>query len=77
MSDSMVRSEIASDPDAVDTSEPGFWDTAEVKLPIGKGQITLRIDRDILDWFRDSGRGYQTRINAVLRSYMEARKTDR
>jgi uncharacterized protein (DUF4415 family) len=37
-----------------------------------KEQVTLRIDSDVLDWFRSQGRGYQTRINALLRAYMEA-----
>lgn len=36
-----------------------------------KQQITVRIDRDVIDWFRSQGRGYQTRMNAVLRQYME------
>lgn len=34
----------------------------------------MRIDRDVLDFFKSQGRGYQTRINAVLRSYMEAKR---
>jgi uncharacterized protein (DUF4415 family) len=37
-----------------------------------KAQITLRIDQDVLEWFREQGPGYQTRINALLRAYMEA-----
>ncbi len=39
-----------------------------------KEQLTLRIDSDVLDWFRKQGRGYQTRINQLLRAYMEAHK---
>lgn len=37
-----------------------------------KAQVTLRIDRDVLEWFKSQGRGYQTQINALLRAYMEA-----
>lgn len=37
-----------------------------------KAAISLRLDADVLDWFRTQGTGYQTRINAVLRAYMEA-----
>jgi uncharacterized protein (DUF4415 family) len=37
-----------------------------------KELITIRVDRDVLTWFRAQGRGYQTRINALLRAYMEA-----
>jgi uncharacterized protein (DUF4415 family) len=39
-----------------------------------KEQLTLRIDSDVLDWFKKGGRGYQTRINRLLRAYMEAHK---
>jgi uncharacterized protein (DUF4415 family) len=41
----------------------------------GKVQLTVRVDRDVLDWYRASGRGYQTHINALLRAYMEASKS--
>ena len=44
------------------------------EAPQAKQQITLRLDADVLDFFRRTGRRYQTRINAVLRSYMEAVK---
>ena len=39
-----------------------------------KAQLTLRLDRDVLAWFKRQGSGYQTRINALLRAYMEAHK---
>ena len=39
-----------------------------------KKQISLRMDGDVVDWFQSLGKGYQTRMNAVLRAYMEARK---
>ena len=38
----------------------------------GKVQVTLRIDSDVLAWFREQGPGYQTRINRLLRAYVEA-----
>jgi uncharacterized protein (DUF4415 family) len=40
-----------------------------------KKQVTLRLDADVLDWFRASGRGYQTQINALLRAYVEAHRS--
>ncbi len=40
--------------------------------PIKKKQLTLRIDDDVVEWFRKQGKGYQTKINALLRAYMEA-----
>ncbi len=42
-----------------------------LKTPVGKAQITLRIDNDVLEFYRKQGRGYQTKINALLRAYME------
>lgn len=43
-------------------------------LPVtkNKAQVTLRIDHDVLEWYRSQGRGYQTQINQLLRAYMEA-----
>jgi len=40
-----------------------------------KEQLTLRLDGDVLQWFKKQGRGYQTRINQLLRAYMEAHKS--
>ncbi len=51
---------------------PDFWKDAIPVYPDGKSPISLRLDADILLFFRDGGPGYQTRMNAVLRSYMEA-----
>ena len=48
-----------------------FWQNAELVLPLTKERITLRLDREVLDYFRRSGSGYQTRINAVLRAYVQ------
>ena len=39
-----------------------------------KQQLTMRIDQDVLDWYKRQGRGYQTKINSLLRAYMEAHK---
>jgi uncharacterized protein (DUF4415 family) len=44
-------------------------------LPARKKQIALRIDEDVLAWFRAQGAGYQTRMNAVLRSFRDAHKS--
>ena len=60
------------------TDAPYLPDAAWVmvaELPDVKRQITLRLDADVLDFFRHTGRRYQTRINAVLRAYVEAHKT--
>lgn len=39
-----------------------------------KRQLTLRVDSDVVDWYKKQGRGYQTRINSLLRAYMEERR---
>ena len=48
-----------------------FWDEAVPVLPAAKVPISLRVDADVLEFFRESGPRYQSRMNAVLRSYME------
>lgn len=55
--------------------DDSFWENAVLTIPVKKKVVSLRIDQDVLDWFKADGRGYQTRMNAVLRSYMEAKKT--
>ena len=52
-----------------------FWRNARVVMPApNKASVHLRLDADVLDWFRGQGRGHLSRMNAVLRSYMEAHK---
>ncbi len=48
------------------------WGNVQVVWPQPKQAISLRIDQDILTWFRDRGPGYQTRMNAVLRAFVDA-----
>jgi uncharacterized protein (DUF4415 family) len=45
-----------------------------LKPPLRKTQVTLRIDSDVLEWFRARGKGYQTELNALLRAYVEAQR---
>src|SRR5262245_20100423 len=47
-----------------------FWATPELVFPVPKRAISLRVDEDVLAWFKASGPRYQSRMNAVLRSYM-------
>ncbi len=53
-----------------------FWDTAQLTLPEPKDRLTIRVDHDVVQWLKKHGKGYQTRINAILRSYMEAQTDD-
>lgn len=59
-----------SPPELKDLPE-NFWDGAVLVVPVPKEAISLRVDEDVLAWFRAAGPRYQTRMNAVLRSYME------
>ena len=51
-----------------------IWDQIDISVPVKKKHISIRIDEDVLAWFQAQGRGYQRRMNAVLRSFMEAAK---
>ena len=51
-----------------------FWKNAELRMPESKDRITVRIDHDVLEWLKSQGPGYQTRMNAILRTYMEAQQ---
>ena len=53
-------------------ASPEFWANAQLAMPQPKQGINIRIDADVLSWFKQFGKGYQTRMNAVLRSYMKS-----
>ncbi len=53
------------------------WSKARLVIPEPKTPVTIRLDPDVLAFFRAGGRGYQTRINAVLRAFMEAHRSGR
>jgi uncharacterized protein (DUF4415 family) len=60
---------------AADADEAGMvvdWKNATIEIPEAKAVLNMRVDRHVLDFFRRTGRGYQTRINAVLRAYVKA-----
>lgn len=52
----------------------GFWDAAKPQEPKTKKQVNLRVDPDIIEFFKDQGNGHLTRMHAVLRSYVDAQK---
>ena len=66
----------SKDIDFSDIPEQGkaFFKRAILRLPEPKTAVTIRLDRQVLNWFKAKGPGYQTRINALLRAYMEAHK---
>ena len=66
----------------IDTSDipeldDGFWSKAELVEREGTEQVTLRIKKSVLQFYRSSGKGYQTRMNAVLESYARSLKKQR
>jgi uncharacterized protein (DUF4415 family) len=66
-----LESDIAADGDWRDI--PADWHKqAEAIMPVAKRPISIRLDCDVLNWFKRKGRGYQTRINAALRAYMKS-----
>jgi uncharacterized protein (DUF4415 family) len=72
LTDEEIEAAIAEDPEILPTT-PEFWRGAKVVFPKPKKIVTMRLDADLLDWFRTSP-GYQTRINSILRAYMDAQK---
>ena len=76
MTDDDIGRAVASDPTM--TPLDIDWDKASIVIPPGKDIITLRLDRDVLEWLRAQGKGYQTLINQALRAWYEvARKREK
>ena len=72
MTDEEIRARRAGD-----TYFPEInWDEADIEIvePIVKTAVSIRLDSDVIEFFKDAGKGYQTRINQILRSYMEHQK---
>ena len=70
------RDEDQTSPEAPEAESLGaeFWSSARVVMPAGKTSVHLRLDSDVVDWFKANGKGHLTRMNAVLRAYVEAQK---
>ena len=56
----------------IPATDAAFWANAEISEPRGKAMISIRVDADVLDWYRRHARRYQALMNAVLRRYKEA-----
>jgi uncharacterized protein (DUF4415 family) len=69
MTDTEVEASIANDPDWAEFKDID-WSEAVLVMPVKKKAISIRVDEDVLAFFKRDGDGYQRRINAVLRSYM-------
>lgn len=68
-----LEAAIADDPDWKDVPADWYKDAIPV-MPGPKKLLSLRLDPDVVEWFRAQGPRYQTRMNAVLRAYMQARQ---
>jgi uncharacterized protein (DUF4415 family) len=71
LTDEEIEASIANDPD---WSEDWHWSDAVLVIPPKKKAISIRVDEDVLDYFKHEGAGYQRRMNAVLRSYVEQKR---
>lgn len=70
MTDADIEAAMKDDPDWRESRDVD-WSKATVVNPVPKNAVSIRLDRDVLDFFKAGGKGYQSRINAVLRSYMD------
>lgn len=76
MTDEEIERAIADDPDA-DIGLDADWSDADIIVPGPKKPISIRLDEDIIEYFKSLGSGYQTRINTVLRRYMTHQQNKR
>ena len=72
LTDEEIEAAVRSDPDAAPLDVD--WSQAVLVVPPRKKAISIRVDPDVLDYFKKEGAGYQRRINAVLRSYVEQKQ---
>ena len=75
LTDEEIERAVRKDPDAVPLDFD--WSKAVLVIPPKKKAISIRVDEDVLDYFKKEGAGYQRRINAVLRSYMQQKRKKR
>ena len=72
--DKQIRKAVADNPDAAPIASADWLRQAALLEPRPKKAVSIRLDEDVLAWFKQRGKGYQTRINAVLRAYVEAQR---
>lgn len=72
--DKEIRESVSADPDAAPIVSADWFRQAALLEPQPKRAVSIRLDEDVLEWFKQRGKGYQTRINAVLRAYVEAHR---
>lgn len=72
--DAKTQAQVEADADSDDLEDGNVWDWTQgsIDLPKPKAVLNMRVDRDVLEFFKTAGKGYQTKINAVLRAYKNA-----
>jgi uncharacterized protein (DUF4415 family) len=75
LTDEEIEAAVRRDPDAVPLDFD--WSKAVLVIPPKKRAISIRLDEDVLDYFKKEGAGYQRRMNAVLRSFMQQKRKKR
>jgi uncharacterized protein (DUF4415 family) len=75
LTDKEIAEAVHNDPDAAPLDVD--WSEAVLVVPPKKKAISIRVDEDVLDYFKRNGAGYQRRMNAVLRSYMQQKRKKR
>ena len=76
LTDEEIEAAMARDPAWADYDDAD-WSEAVLVIPPKKKAISIRVDEDVLDFFKREGAGYQRRMNAVLRSYMQQKRRKR
>ncbi|MGH7126670.1 MAG: BrnA antitoxin family protein [Stellaceae bacterium] len=71
LTDEDIERAVAGDPDAAPLLDAAWFASARAVMPPEKEMISIRLDKDVVSYFRSLGPGYQTRINALLRALME------
>ncbi|WHA42057.1 BrnA antitoxin family protein [Agrobacterium larrymoorei] len=74
MTDEDIERQMRDDPDWAEWIDVD-WSKAVVVMPVTKKSISIRLDEEVIDFFKSTGKGYQTRMNAILRHYVQEQKS--
>ncbi|WP_416407217.1 BrnA antitoxin family protein [Agrobacterium rosae] len=76
MTDADIERAMRDDPDWAEWIDVD-WSKAELVIPATKKSISIRLDEEVIDFFKATGKGYQTRMNAILRHYVREQKSNK
>jgi uncharacterized protein (DUF4415 family) len=72
LTDKEIEDDVRSDPDVAPILDEEWFRTAKLVMPERKVPVSMRVDREVLEWFKAQGSRYQSRMNAVLKAYVKA-----